>query len=334
MRTVGLDISDSMIRLAVLEHHGRGFRIPVHAEIPVPDGAINDGQILQPDVVTACMKSLFDAAKPKTKFVVAALPERETFIKVLHLPADTAVNDQSVRAEAIQYVPFAPDDMFFSWHAIPPEGKTNRVVFGAAPRKTVDTYLHVLEQSGLEVVRLDIESLAISRAILLPEQTSGAYIILDMGRTRCTLALVIDSIVHFSTTLRYNGQDLDAYISQSLNISLDQAQKAKSVFGLDPDRGKGLLAKVMEPQLDALASEIERVEDFASSHLGANSLRSIILNGGGALMKGIDEALQSRLELPVMRQPAWVVSRLDPALPDAAEMGYTYTTALGLGLPS
>ena len=239
MRTIGLDISDHILRLAVLHQNRHGFLLPVHGDIPLPHGAISDGIINQADIVVENLQRLLAAAKPKTRRVVAAIPERHSFVKVLTLPADSPLSENAVQTEAAQFVPYTAEEMYTSWMAIPGDSKEQKVLFGATPRSVIDTYLRVLERAKLEVVRLELESLALTRGVL-PANYHGVSIILDLGTTRSTLVLVVDGIVHFTTTLRYSGKDLDSYIAESLAITPDQARRAKEVFGLDPDKGKGL----------------------------------------------------------------------------------------------
>jgi type IV pilus assembly protein PilM len=330
MRTIGLDISDHILRLAVLGQSRRGYTLPVHGDIPLPSGAISDGIINQADVVVQHLQRLLSAAKPKTKRVVAAIPERHSFVKVLTLPADSPLSENAVQTEAAQYVPYTAEEMYTSWMAVPGESPAPKVVFGATPRSVIDTYLHVLERAGLEVVRLELESLALARGVL-PANYHGVSIILDLGTTRSTLVLVVDGIVHFTTTLRYSGKDLDTYIAESLEITPDQARRAKEVFGLDPDKGKGLLAKILDPQLDALTKEITKVETFAQQHVTDRPVDQVFLTGGGAQMRGMADALGKNLNIPVEPQPVPLIAMLPP-IEDADDVAYTYATAIGLAM--
>lgn len=330
MRTIGLDISDNVLRVATLNHTRRGYSLPIHGDIPLPNGAIVDGVIAQPDVVISSLRSLLSAAKLKTKRVVAAIPERHSFVKVLTLPADSPVSDNAVQAEAAQFVPYSTEEMYTSWSPLPSIGHEPRVLFGAAPRTIIDTYVHVLDQAKLEVVRLELESLALARGVL-PANYRGVSIILDLGTSRSTLVLVVDSVVHFTTTLRYSGKDLDTYIAESLAITADQARRAKEVFGLDPAKGKGLLAKILDPQLDALTNEIIKVQHFAKEHVSDRPVDQVFLTGGGAQMRGMADALGKNLNIPVEPQPVPLVALL-PALDDADDVSYTYATAIGLAM--
>lgn len=334
MRLFGLDISDSVIRLAMLERQRKGFRLPIRGEIQVPEGVVVDGDFAKPEIATKLLRQLIEAANPKTKRAIVALPERHTFVKVIEFPVNTQISDELVKAEVLPHLPYDWADMTFDWRVITSRvgAKNQRVLFGAAPTSVIEQYLEVLAAAEIEAIGLGVESLAIARAMLPPGST-GAHVLLDLGRTRTSLMLVNDGAVEFSTTLRYAGKDLNKFLSDALHISPEQAQRAKELFGLDPTRGRGLLAKVLGPQLDILADKIRNIQDFYEErNPGAPPVSTILLNGSGALIRNIDVELAKRLNEPVSIQPSWIVRQLSHRPEDEHDIAFTYTTALGLAM--
>lgn len=336
MDRLALDISDTIVRLVTLERHGRTWRIGVRAEVPLPKGNVVDGDIKQPIELTQNIRVLVDAAGVKTKRVAFALPERHTFVKLIALPNAGGDITKAVRESLRQHFPYSPDELYWDWHCVETPNSIGeiQVLLGAAPRATVDEYLHVLASTGLQCVSGEVESVAIARAMLGPEPTDESVIILDLGRTRSTLILADRGLVQFTSTLRYAGRELNQFITDELHITNDQAERAKSLFGLDPKRGKGLLRQALMPHIDAVVDGILDVEAFYKEHFPDHRpIQRIIVNGSGALLRGIDSELQARLSHQVTIAPSWIFTELqrhDPSLPDA--LGYTYTTVFGLAL--
>lgn len=339
MRSQGLDISDSFIRLAVLERRHDQFRLPVRAEIPVPAGAVVDGELREPTQVTALLRQLFDAAGLRDRRPIVSLPERHTFIKLVPLDlndASPAAVDKALQDVAEQHVPYPLEETTYDWQVLPKRNSLGQlqVLLGVAPKTLVDSYLQVLDQAGLDPLSLGIESIAMARATFRPRQTPGSHILLDLGRSRSTLTLVQDEVVQFSTTVRYAGKDLNHFIRDALGITDQQAEQAKSLFGLDPSRGKGVLRRVLLPQIDTLAKKVQELEDFYNEHyIDHQPIQHVALIGSGAMLRGIDQELGQRLSQPVQLQPTWVyedLQRRDSSTP--AEIGLAYATAIGLAL--
>lgn len=336
MRPFGLDLSDAMIRLIVLEKKRKQWRVPIRAEIAVPEGIIVDGLIKNPGAAVDLLKELMAAAGSKQRQAIIALPERHTFIKQFPLPLDHGGSDEeAVHTEASQHLPYTWEEIYYDWKIL---GQTDtlgqqRIVFAAAPKTLVDSYLSVLDQAGIQAISLEIESVAVAQASFRSTE-SGTHLLLDLGRTRSTVILLQDGVVIFSATVRYAGKELNRFIADRLRITLTQAERAKVIFGVDQARGKGVLAKVLAPHLDVLVEKINDVLNFYQEHVVDHPpISTISVTGSGALLRGIDQALTARLGRPVVRRPSWVVEQLH--LKDHQSLGelpYTYATAFGLAL--
>ena len=337
MFPVALDISDSIIRLVTLEQRGHRWKLHVRAEIPVPAGYIVDGDIQHPADVSTLLQSLVSASGVHAKDVSVALPERHTFVKLISLPAESTNRmEEAIKNSLNQHIPYGPDEVYWDWQRLEQLNSLGQpqILLGASPKTTTDEYLHVLTDAGLHVTSAEIESVAIARAMLGPEPPDDTRIILDLGRSRSTLILVDHGIVQFSNTLRYAGRELNRFIADELHISIEQAERAKALFGLDPKRGKGLLRSVLAPHIDAIAEAVADVEAFFQDHFTDHQpITTIAVNGSGALLRNIDHELQQRLSQSVVVTPSWMYTQLiktDATLP--TDLGFTYTTAFGLAM--
>src|SRR3989339_126201 len=81
--TIGIDMSDHIIRMIFLQHRGRKKSIKKFGSIPLPEGAmrnsiIHDVQIVQRAIMTLCSQLHIH---PKTVSTVVGLPESHGFIK-------------------------------------------------------------------------------------------------------------------------------------------------------------------------------------------------------------------------------------------------------------
>lgn len=339
MTQVAIDISDTIIRLVALERHRRSWKLKVRAEISVPAGLINDGDIKHPDEVSQLLKSLVAAAEIRTREMSITIPEHHTFVKLMSVPADSGKDlAPAIAAELTQHIPYDLAEVYWDWYRVAQPNSLGQpqVLIGAAPRRIVDEYLKLGTLAGLDVTNAEIESIVIARSVLGPQPPDDARIILDLGRTRSTLILVDRGIVQFSSTIRYAGRELNQFIADELHISLEQAERAKTLFGLDPKRGKGLLRQALAPHIDAIADGVANVEEFFQAHFVDHRPISIIqLTGSGALLRNIDVELQTRLDQQVIISPSWIYQQLVKNNPDLPiELGYTYSTVFGLALRS
>lgn len=337
MLPVAIDISDSIIRLVALERHGRKWLLPIRAEIPVAPGLIVDGNIQQHNEVVALVKSLVSASGVKSKLIRFALPERHSFVKLYSLDQQKNQSvDEAIRTMLPQDIPYNLDEVYWDWQRIVRSNSLGQpqVLVGAAPKSTVDEYLHLFRDAGLRVAIAELESIAIARAVLGPQPPDDTRILLDLGRSRSTLILVDRGVVQFCSTILYAGRELNQFIADELHITREQAERAKTLFGLDPKRGHGLLRTVLMPHVDALAEAVGKVETYFQEHfVDHRPIATVQLTGSGAMMRNIDTELQQRLQQTVVTAPSWIGQQLRQSNPDLpTDLDYTFTTALGLAL--
>lgn len=337
MTRFAIDLSDTIVRLTQLERRRRSWRLHLRAEIQVPLGLIDDGDVKKPNEVTQLIKALVSAASIHGHDVSITLPERHTFVKLISVvPESDRRMDEAVSTALTQHIPYALDEVYWDWSRVerPNSLGQPQAIIGAAPRATVDEYLRLFSKAGLRVSMAEIESVVMARAVLGPQPPDEARIIIDLGRTRSTLILVDRGIVQFSSTLRYAGRELNRFIADELHITDQQAERAKVLFGLDPKRGRGLLRSVLAPHIDALGDAVAEVEAFYQEHfVDHRPVTAVQLTGSGALLRGIDDELRERLDQTVIVEPSWIYGQLAVTTRDLPiELGYTYTTVFGLAM--
>ncbi len=89
-------------------------------------------------------------------------------------------------------------------------------------------------------------------------------------------------------------------IAASLEISKDEAEKAKIICGLDKSQAHGIVCDILSEMLDTLTQKIETSIDFFNKHYSENgAIDEIILCGGGANIKNLDININERLNIPV-----------------------------------
>ena len=172
---VGLDISDRSIKVAQLSNDRRR-KLLASCWQEVPPGAITHGVITDEKLVRqAVTQALHQCAiRPSVNdAVVASIPEAESFLRVLEIPA--MANDEvpeAIKWEVAPHIPFGIDDVFVDWQPVvggsPAPGRLE-VLVGVAEKKVVTPLHDVLSSIGLDVAALELESQAIVRALISNE---------------------------------------------------------------------------------------------------------------------------------------------------------------------
>ncbi len=167
----GLDISDFSIKIAQLKKHGNGFKLKSINRVPLSEGILEGGKIIDDKRLVAAIKKIISEAKGekiRTKFAVCSLPEQHAFIKIIRLPKMSPEEiKKAIKWEIEASIPFSLDEVYFDWQIVSPYGLNHiDIFFNAVPRKTVDRYLEVLISAGIEPLAFEVESTATTRSLL------------------------------------------------------------------------------------------------------------------------------------------------------------------------
>ena len=341
----GLDISDLSLKLVMLEKKGKDVSLASFGRTGIPPGIVEHGEIKKEKTLADLIKHLvlhIKGKRIKTKYVVCSLPEEKAFLDVIQMPPiiDGEL-EEAVRLEAENYIPLPINSVYLDSEVVRPlydHVKNIEVLVGAISKNIVDSYIRTIKLAGFQPLALEIESLAISRAVISKKETAQSLLIIDFGATRTSIIIFGGESVRFTTTIPVSSGGLTNSIAKVLNITPDDAEKLKTTYGMH----KKEIFEATIPPLTDLIEQIKTHLDYYYSHAprekhsGKNRVvQEIILCGGGALLKGLPEFLESELKIKVKLANPWV-NIFKGNLKQIPELSYEkslgYTTALGLAL--
>ena len=183
--------------------------------------------------------------------------------------------------------------------------------------------------SGARDVMLIDEPMAAAIGIGLHVDQPVGNMIVDIGGGTTEIAVVALNGIVVDESIRVGGNELDEavvqYFKKHHNLLIGQrtAERIKCEIGsatkLDPElelsvKGRDLVTGVpktrvvtsedvreaLRPAVNQIAAAVVRALERTPPELGGDVLeRGIMLTGGGAMLKGLDEYLRERTELPV-----------------------------------
>lgn len=311
----GLDINDLSIKITKLSKHGKNFSVASFGKTKIKQGIVESGIIkdekaLADSIRIACRN--IKGKKLNTKYVVASLPEEESFLQVIQMPKMSKKElKTAVFFEAENYIPLPINDVYLDFQRIMPINKIldyMDVLVVATPKKIVDSYVSCLKSAGLIPVALEVESQSILTSVVKNEKSEQSLAIIDIGEDATSF------IVFCGCSIR---------LTHSIPVSLAQVSSLTS--------RKTAEKKILDELVLQIKKYIEYYQDHASrEHISAKSgIQKVVLCGGGSLLKGLPEFLtkklgiQTELANPFINMPQKKITTQD-FLP--------FATALGLAI--
>lgn len=305
----GLDISDRSIKYVKFSDDRSGG-LEQWGEEQIAEGILVEGRIEKEQEFIAILRALHArfGSKWHAIGVAASLPEEKSFLRLLQMPR---VKPEEI-AGALRWqiegqIPLPAEDLAYDYQIIEPfVGTTDHldIVITAYPKGIVESYAHVLKESGFQPVALELESQAIARAVLEPTRAPEAVMVIDMGRNRASIAVCAAGSVLFTATLSVGGRRMEEEIARIMAVAPEEALRIKKEEGFVAHARGGKVYEALLPLMDTLAGETARTaayyEDRISHIHGGNpGIARIVLSGGDANLLGLDTYLASRAHIPV-----------------------------------
>jgi type IV pilus assembly protein PilM len=159
---VSIVLSNQNIRLV----SARNNTIGRWATESLPAGLVRDGRILDPQALAAIMDALFTSLDLPRSEVVVSLTGLSFTYRVLFLPRmQPGLQREAIERAAQKELKVSLDELYLDWQIFSDTGKEIGVFISGVPRPLIDALVKTMKLARINLVHVDIKSLAIARAV-------------------------------------------------------------------------------------------------------------------------------------------------------------------------
>ncbi len=336
---IGIDISKLSVKIVRLSNNSQR-KLLTFCWHDIPPNIIEKGVIKDEKGMRKLLAEALKKCSLSTNIndsIVASIPEAESFLRVLEIPAmDESEISEAVRWEVAQHIPFGIENVYIDWQWVTPdpdkETARREVLVGAAEKGVVNTLYNVLASLNLDVAALELESQAITRALISPElKTRKGLLIVDLGAAKTNVVIHDHGTIRFTATLQ-KGVD-------ELLLALSAEQRSLISGPPKKNRDEELITELTEhllPGLNELMVEIHGIVEFYTRIDSGHGVNEILLTGGGSNLPGLDKVFLRYFDnVHTQRGNPWVniiAAGKDISTPMNLTESVHYSTALGLAL--
>jgi len=314
-----IDFGLRSIKVAKVHKVSDGYELDNYGIILSPEGAIDNGEILNPIVVADVLTELLKESGIRDRKAIIAITGQKVIIREIVLPI---MEDKELMAgvmwEAPKYVPYDLDESIIDAEKVDEfvekdGNKMMRVLLVAAPKTIVQPYMEVLKKIRIIPKIVDVVSSANIRIFKnhltykKEEEKEGTIIdiILSIGASGSILTLVEKGNLKFTRNILVGGNDITKAIAKSLNLSFNEAEKLKRetkiVLGPEAEEEKKIESeKIMIKILNRITKEVRKSLSYYKTQSQKVKYNKMILSGGCANIDNIKNLLSEQFEIPVI----------------------------------
>jgi len=146
----------------------------------------------------------------------------------------------------------------------------------------------------------EVDVIATIRSLTSGQEAKTIFII-DVGADITSVSVCKNQIPYFTSSLPVSGKTFTDALQKGLGVSWEKAEELKTKYGLGKMQKDDMLYNIYNPLLENLAREIEKSLVFYADSIDPNGkVESIILSGGGSLLRHMADYLSRRLKRQVI----------------------------------
>ncbi|WP_434779682.1 type IV pilus assembly protein PilM [Neisseria sp. Ec49-e6-T10] len=338
---VGVDISNSAVKMVQLSQKGKGYHLDGYSIVPFPKELVVDGRVADIDALAQHVRQAWTAQGGGTKSVVAALPSAMVTFKTFTHPAEDSKGlEAAAEFEASQLISL--DEVNLDFQII---GAANNmpdeveVLLCAARKEAVEEREAIVNEAGLSLSLLDVDAFATVNAvefILSQAQRSWSnqtIAVFDIGATKMQCHVMRNGRLLYYKDQSVGGHQLSRDIQRRYGITYEEADQGKRTNNLPA----GYEVDVRKPFIDGLVQEIHRSLQFFYSTVNVaqyQQIDMILLAGGTGALPTLEEAVQAKTQISTMTLNPFanISSNSNIALKQLVQDAPSLLVAFGLAL--
>ncbi|NND82596.1 MAG: type IV pilus assembly protein PilM [Gammaproteobacteria bacterium] len=301
---IGIDIGTHSIKVVELAGSYADPKVVAWAVEPMPAGAFSENTIANADLVADTLNRALLKAGVKGNSVSVAVSSSHAITKVLGMPADISELEleEQISIEALHFIPYPIDEVNIDFEVLGPSDVNqaeNDVLLVACRRSIVDDYIDLVEEAGLELKQVDIDTYALERVYRSQESLAATsdqpVALFDIGFFGSHLIVFDADRVLYSRHQSFGAAQLIKLIRKEYGVSAEEAQEI--LHSAQPPAD--FLGAVQEPFVEMLRQEVSRALQFFYSSSSYSNIDSLVLAGASCVLAGLAGDLEVKMRTKV-----------------------------------
>lgn len=342
---VGVDIGSSFLRAVEIDDAAKARPSLLRAhEVPLPDGSVKRGEILEVHTVASAFKRLWSAGGFRSKDVALGIGGQSVIVRDLAVPRmPLAQIKQSLPFQVQDLLPVPVNDAVLDFYPIGEgQNESGAVVNGllvAAFKQAVTVNVTAATLAGLTPVSMDLLPFAMTRIHHLSSPTSGFAVHMNIGANATSIVIVQGGVPLFVRIVPAGGDDATRALMTRLSVPHDRAEALKRDLGLtgagatDDER---VAAEVIHESTSELLTAVRNTLAYFAGVRTGVVFDHLSVAGGATRMRGFASALaeSTRISVVPVNPTASVTVSRSMRGTDSDEHMQKWITALGLAVGS
>ena len=190
--------------------------------------------------------------------------------------------------------------------------------------------MEMIERTGLNIIAMEPEPLAMARALNVPGAVNATMIV-DFGEESTDIVIMYKDQPRLVRSIPGGVDVLIRAIANSLNVRVDQARQFILKFGLDQSQMQGQIFRILSTHLDGYAAELTKSMRFFQTKYLGSEVGGIVLSSYASMIPAFPEYIEAKTGVSTMRGNPWQFVRTSASQQQAlANVSSEFAVVVGL----
>jgi len=190
----------------------------------------------------------------------------------------------------------------------PNDPAKTEVLVSSVAKDYAESSMELIEKTGLNIVAMEPEPLAMARALSIPGAIDATMIV-DFGEKSTDLVITFKNQPRLVRSLPGGFSVLVRAVANGLNVREDQARQFILKFGLDQNQVEGQVFRILNSHLDSFASELAKSVRFFQTKYINGKVGGIVLSGYAGMIPLMTNFIEAKTNVPTMKGNPWQLVR-------------------------
>lgn len=318
-KLISLDIGNKTTKIAYGSTNKKNIILDEYDIIDTPKNCINDGIILNAELLSQTLIQAFKDNKLNKAGLVLSITGTGVITREIQIPLSTEKEiGQMLEFESQQYFPVDLQNYTTDYKLLEnvtdSEGSHSRVLIVAVPNKQIDGYIQLSKFLKRQLIAIDIPANCVIKGLSYRTEhifnSEEVFALVDIGYSTSMICILRNKLLKFNRIMLNGSTEVDRNIADELGVDENKAEQLKMTYRTTLDNHSEVaatnqqeLTPVIERGMANIVSDISRFIDFANSRDNLNRVQRIYICGGGSKLNGLAEYFTNYFNLPVELLP-------------------------------
>jgi type IV pilus assembly protein PilM len=297
----GIDIGNRALKAIKLTRESSGQLRLSDFEVIEHETLLSNAGDNRDSLIQSALAHFVQKHPEKKAAVAVSVSGSNSLARFIKLPpVEPKKIPEIVRFEAIQQIPFALDDVEWSYQLFrAPDSPDVEVGIFAMRKDLINHQIKAYTDVGLNVEAVQLNPLAVYNAMYFDDRVAGgATMIIDVGAENTDL-IIADGETVWLRSIPVGGKNFTEILVKDFKLSFAKAEELKRTAATSK-YAKQIFQKMRQVFAD-LVAEVQRSIGFYASVHRESKLKRVLALGGTFLLPGLQKYLQQNLQLEVIR---------------------------------